>query len=138
MQGKSFHNQARIVLFTEWNFLCQKTTVKMKESEKIDKYLDLARELESLLNMKLTEIPIVVGALWTGPKSLRKEIGGIRDQRVYCDITNHSIIKICKNTQESPGDLRKLIVTKTTVKHNQLKWSETLIRKSKKNSQGVK
>ena len=37
--------------------------VKLKEIEKRDKYLDLARELENLWNMKVTVIPIVIGAL---------------------------------------------------------------------------
>ena len=35
--------------------------VKMKKSEKIDKYLDLARELKKLWNVKV--IPIVIGTL---------------------------------------------------------------------------
>ena len=33
--------------------------VKLKESEKKDKYLDLARELKKLWNMKVTIIPII-------------------------------------------------------------------------------
>ena len=37
--------------------------VKLKENEKRDKYLDLARELENLRNKKVTLIPIVIGAL---------------------------------------------------------------------------
>ena len=37
--------------------------VKLKESEKRDKYQDLARELKRLWNMKVTVIPIVIGAL---------------------------------------------------------------------------
>ena len=45
--------------------------VKLKESEKIDKYVDLARELEKkLCNMKVTVIPIVTGALGTITKEL--------------------------------------------------------------------
>ena len=42
--------------------------VKLKESEKIDKYLDLARELKKLWNVKVTII--VIGALGTVPKDL--------------------------------------------------------------------
>ena len=34
--------------------------IKLKESEKKDKYLDLARELKKLWNMKVTIIPIVM------------------------------------------------------------------------------
>ena len=44
--------------------------VKLKESEKIDKYLDLARELKKLWNMKVTVIPILSGALGTTTKVL--------------------------------------------------------------------
>ena len=39
--------------------------VKLKESEKKYKYLDLARELKKLWNMKVTITPIVTGALGT-------------------------------------------------------------------------
>ena len=37
--------------------------VKLKEKEKRDNYLHLARELEKLWNMKVTFIPIAIGAL---------------------------------------------------------------------------
>ena len=39
--------------------------VKIKESEKIDKYLDLARKLRMLPNLRMMVIPIVIGALGT-------------------------------------------------------------------------
>ena len=44
--------------------------VKVKQSEKRKKYLDLARELRKLWNMNLTVIPMVIGALGTVRKSL--------------------------------------------------------------------
>ena len=44
--------------------------VKLKESKKSDKYLDLARELKKLWNMKVTVIPIVIGTLSTITKRL--------------------------------------------------------------------
>ena len=55
--------------------------VKLKECEKKDKYLDLARELKKLWNMQVTIIPIVIGAFGTVTKGLLKgledlEIGG--------------------------------------------------------------
>ena len=40
-------------------------SVKLKECEKRYKYLDLVRELKKLWNMKVTIIPIVIGALDT-------------------------------------------------------------------------
>ncbi len=43
--------------------------VKIKENEKRNKYLDLANGLKKLWNMKVTVIPIIIGALGTIPKS---------------------------------------------------------------------
>ena len=45
--------------------------VKIKESEKIDNYLNLARELETWI-MRVTVIPVVFGALGMVPKVLDK------------------------------------------------------------------
>ena len=55
--------------------------INLKESEKKDKYIDLAREIKKLWNMKVTILPIVIGALGTVTKGLLKgledlEIGG--------------------------------------------------------------
>ena len=55
--------------------------IKLKECEKKDKYLDLARELKTLWNMKVTIILIVIGAFGTVTKGLQKgledlEVGG--------------------------------------------------------------
>ena len=44
--------------------------VKLKESKKRDKYLDLARELKKLWNMNVIVIPIVIGALSPVAKGL--------------------------------------------------------------------
>ena len=46
--------------------------VKLKENEKKDKYLNLARELKKLWNIKVTFIPIVIGALGTVTEELIK------------------------------------------------------------------
>ena len=48
--------------------------IKLKEYEKKDKYLDLARELKKLWNMKVTIKPIVIGAFVTVTKGLLKEL----------------------------------------------------------------
>ena len=55
--------------------------IKLKESEKKNKYLDLARELKKLWNMQVQIIPIVIGTFGTVTKWLLKgledlEIGG--------------------------------------------------------------
>ena len=59
--------------------------VKIKENEKREHYLDLARELKTLWNMNLTVIPIVHGALGTIPKVLVKRIGSDRNQKTSRD-----------------------------------------------------
>ena len=46
--------------------------IKLKECEKRDKYLDLARELKKLWNMKVTVILIAIGAFGTVTKGLLK------------------------------------------------------------------
>ena len=46
--------------------------IKLKEREKKDKYIDLARELKKLWNMQVTFIPIVIGAFGTVTKGLLK------------------------------------------------------------------
>ena len=48
--------------------------VKLIESEKRDKYRDLARELKKLCNMKVTMIPIVTGELGTVIRRLVQEL----------------------------------------------------------------
>ena len=42
--------------------------IKLKECEKKNKYQDLSRELKKLWNMKVTIIPIVIGAFGTVTK----------------------------------------------------------------------
>ena len=44
--------------------------IKLKECEKKDKYLNLARELKKLWNMQVTIIEIVIGAFGTVTKGL--------------------------------------------------------------------
>ena len=53
--------------------------INLKESEKKDKYLDLARGLKKLWNMKVTIVPIVIDALGTITKGLLK---GLEDLEV--------------------------------------------------------
>ena len=56
--------------------------IKLKECEKKDKYLDLARELKKLWNMQVTIIPIVIGAFEPVTKELIK---GLEDLKLSGD-----------------------------------------------------
>ncbi len=58
--------------------------VAKKETEKIQKNQDLARELRKILQMKVKVVPVVVGALGTILKALGKhleEIGNSEDSK---------------------------------------------------------
>ena len=46
----------------------------LKECAKKDKYIDLARQLKKLWNMKVTIVPIVIGAFGTITKVLLKDL----------------------------------------------------------------
>ena len=55
--------------------------IKLKECVKKDKYLDIARELKKLWNMRMTIVSIVIGTFATVTKGLLKgledwEVGG--------------------------------------------------------------
>ena len=91
--------------------LFRRTTINLKESEKKDKYLDLARELKKLWNMKVTIVPIVIGALGTITKGLLKgledlEVGG-RIETIQTTALLRTA-RILRRVLETWGDLLSL------------------------------
>ena len=62
--------------------------------------------------MKVALIPILVGALGIISKGLVKEMEDLEIR----DHPDYSIIKICQNTEKSPGDLRRPAVPQTPVR----------------------
>ena len=93
--------------------------VKLKESEKKDKYQDLATELKKLWNIKVRIILIVIDAFWYCHQRIIKESGGHGSNRTSGDHPNYCIIENGQNTETSPGDLRRLAVTQTPAKYHQ-------------------
>ena len=86
-------------------------SIKLKECEKRDKYLDLARELKKLWNMKVTIIPIVIGAFGTVTKGLLKgledlEVGGQVDTIQTTALLKRA--RILRSVLETWGDLLSL------------------------------
>ena len=85
--------------------------IKLKESEKKDKYLDFERELKTLWNMKATIIPIVIGAFGTVTKGLLK---GLEDMEVRGRVetiqskTLLRTVRILRRVPETWGDLLSL------------------------------
>ena len=65
-------------------------------------------------NLKMTIIPIVIGVLGTVTKGLAQ---GQEDLEIK-DCPNYSIVEIGQNTENSPGDLRRLTVTQTPVENH--------------------
>ena len=57
---------------------------------------------------------------WNNTQRMGKEIGRIRIKRTSRDYPDYSIIKIGRNTEKSPGDLRRLAVSQPPVKNHQL------------------
>ena len=93
--------------------------IKLKECEKRNKYLDLARELKNLWNMKVTIIPIVIGDFCTVIKGLLK---GMEDLEVSSRVETIQTTTLLKTARilgrvlETWGDLLSL----------KLKWCEKL------------
>ena len=70
--------------------------------------------------MKVTIVPIVIGALGTVTKGLLKGLEDLEVSGRGRDYPNDSIAEDGQNTETSPGDLRRLAVTQTPVKNHQL------------------
>ena len=100
--------------------------IKLKECEKRDKYLDLARELKKLWNMMVTIIPIVIGAFITVTKGLLKgledlEVGG-RVETIQTTALQKTP-RILRRVLETWGDLLSLNLQWKTIS---LCWCEKL------------
>ena len=85
--------------------------IKLKESEKRDKYLDLARELKNLRNMKVKIIPIVIGAFGTVTKEILKGLEDLEVGGRVKTIQRTALLKtarILRRVLETWGDLLSL------------------------------
>ena len=89
--------------------------IKLKECEKIDKYLDLASELKKLWNMKVAIIPIVIGAFCRVTKGLLK---GLKD----LDVGGRVEIFQTKALFEKARILRRVLETWEDLLSLNLQW----------------
>ena len=87
--------------------------VKVREDEKRGRYLDLARELKDLWNVKVTVIPIVIGALGMILK------GGVGVETIQTTALLRSA-RILRRVLETWGDLLSL----------ELQWKTSGVKKS--------
>ena len=85
--------------------------INLKENEKKDKYLDLARELKKLWNMKVTIVPIVIGTLGTVTKGLLKGLEDLGVSGRVETIQTTALLRmarILRRVLETWGDLLSL------------------------------
>ena len=101
--------------------------IKLKECEKRDKYLDLARELKKLWNMQVTIIPVVIGAFGTLIKGLQKGLGDLEVGGRLETIQTTALLRtarILRKVLETWGDLLSL---KLQWKAISVRWREKTI-----------
>ena len=91
--------------------------VILKVIEKKNKYLDFARELKILWNMKVTTCN---WCSWYSHQKIGKKTKGLSKKKTSGDTPNYSIVEIGQNTEKTPWDLRGLVAAQTPVKDHQL------------------
>ena len=88
--------------------------VKLKDDEKRDKYQDLARELKKLWNMKVTVIPIVIGALGTVTIGLAQ---AVEDMEISGRVETIQTTATLRSARIL-GDLLSLRLQRKTISHS--------------------
>ena len=89
--------------------------VKLKESEKGDKNLDFARELKKLWNMKVTVIPLLIGALGTVTKGSIHRVEDLKISVWVETIPTTALLRSARILKRVLRDLWTLAVTQTLV-----------------------
>ena len=92
--------------------------VKLKESEKKDKYLELARELKNTGEYDSGSHTNCNWYIWCSHQRIGTRTGGLGNKRTSRDRPNYSINEISQNTEKSPGDLGRLAVTHIPVRNH--------------------
>ena len=100
--------------------------INVKECENKDKYLNLDRELKKLWNMKVTIVPVVIGALGTITKGLLKgledlEVGGRVETIQTTELLRTA--RILRRVLETWGELLSLKLQWKTIR---CRWCEKL------------
>ena len=95
--------------------------IKLKEGEKKDKYLDFAWELKKTMEHEGDYNTNRDWYFWHSPQRIIKGTGGLGNKMTSGDHSIYDIIENGQNTEECPGDLRRLAVAQILVKEHQLK-----------------
>ena len=95
--------------------------IKLKESEKKDKYLDHARELKKRMEHEGDNYINSDWCFWYSHQRIIKGTGGLCGRKTSEDRQNYYIIGNNQDTGKSAGDLKRLAVKQTPVKYHHLK-----------------
>ena len=100
--------------------------VKLKEREKKDKYLDLAKKFKTVEH-ESNGYTNCRWCSWYSHQRFGKKTRGLGNKGTSGDHPDNSIIEIGQNTEKSPGDLRRFVVTQTPVKDHRVTqaWKKT-------------
>ena len=103
---------------------------RVKESRKTNKYLDLAREIKTQLNMRVELIQIVVSTLKMVMQTLKRRMWNLWANRKHLD---YIFVVISYYTEKSPGDMTRFAVSQAQMEIHQLilVWK---IREDRKNN----
>ena len=82
--------------------------VKLKESEKKNKYQDLARKFFKKWNIKMTVIPIAIGTLSTITKGLVKGLEDLKIKGRVETIQTTALLRSAMILRRVLGELRRL------------------------------
>ena len=94
--------------------------VKLKENEKRDNYLDLARELKKIIEHESASDTSYDKRALGKPQRIGTGTAELGIMRTSEDHPNDSIVEIGQKTEKSPGDLRRLADTQTPMRNNHL------------------
>ena len=95
--------------------------VKLKESEKKHKYRDFAEELKKTMEQESDRDTNCNWCSWYSHQRIVTRTGRFGNKRTSGNYPNYSIVEIGPNTEKSPGDMRRLAVTQTSVRNQTLK-----------------
>ena len=88
-------------------------SVKLKESEKRDKYLEFARELQKTMEHESDGDSYCYWCVRFSHQRIGTGTGGLGKKRTSGGHLNYTIVRIGQNTEKSPGDWSWLVVTQT-------------------------
>ena len=93
-----------------WTLLYGWPQSKIEKNEKLDKYLDLARELKETVENESDNYTNCNWCFWYSHRRIIKGTGRLDNNMTSGNRSNYYIIEIGQNTEKCPGNLRRLVI----------------------------